>query len=122
MSTAQTSSAFDLRALRSAIESRDAAAQAAMFADDAEVVMVDRDHPPGEPQVLRGIGEIRPMLDDLFARDMTHQVQSAVTDGERAAYVLACRYPDGTRVLCSTMLELDGDRIARQVGVQAWDG
>jgi ketosteroid isomerase-like protein len=120
--TTPTTAGFDLRALRAAIESRDAAAQAALFADDAEVVMVDRDHPPGAPQVLRGMAEIRPMLEDVAGRDMTHDVQAAVTDGEQAAYVLACRYADGTRVLVSTMLELDGGRIVRQVGVQAWDG
>lgn len=120
--TAETTSAFDLGQLRRAIESRDAAAQVAMFADDAEIVMVDRDHPPSTPQVVRGREAIRAMLDDVCARDMTHAVEEATAAGDRAAYTLACRYADGTRVLCSAMLELEDGRIARQVGVQAWDG
>jgi ketosteroid isomerase-like protein len=120
MST-ETASGFDMGALRQAVEGRDAAAQAAMFADDAEVVMVDGEHGPSAPQTFRGRDEIRAMLDDMCARDMTHHVDHAIAAGDEAAYTVACEYPDGMRVLCATTLELRDGRIARQVGVQAWD-
>jgi ketosteroid isomerase-like protein len=121
MTAAETASAFDLGAMRRAIEARDAAAQAAMFTEDAEMVMVDCDHPPSRPQRIRGREEIRALLEDVCSRDMTHEVRQAIASGDEAAYTVACRYADGTRVLVSATLELRDGRIAREVGVQAWD-
>ena len=40
---------------------------------------------------------------------------------DAVAFTEACRYPDGTNVLCATVLELADGRIVRQVVVQAWD-
>jgi len=116
-----TAQQLDLDALRRAIESRDAAAQAAMFADDAEMVVVDKDHPPSDPQRLVGIDAIRAAIEDVCARDMTHEVTRAIATPEGAAYALQCRYPDGTRVSCAALLETRGGKIVRQEGVQAWD-
>jgi hypothetical protein len=42
-------------------------------------------------------------------------------DETGAAYTQACRYPDGTQVLCATVLELDAGLISRQTVVQVWD-
>jgi hypothetical protein len=52
---------------------------------------------------------------------MTHEVQTPVLGRDAVAFTEACRYPDGTNVLCATVLELAGGRIVRQVAVQAWD-
>jgi hypothetical protein len=41
-----TATTFDTGELKRAIENRDAAAQTAMFSDDAEVVLVDKANPP----------------------------------------------------------------------------
>lgn len=114
--------AFDLAVLRRAIEERDAASQLALYAEDAEVELVDRDHPPSAPRILRGKAEIRDWIEDVSARDMTHHVEHEVQQENRAAFSEACQYPDGTRVLCSCMLELDRGKITRGVGIQVWDG
>ena len=53
---------------------------------------------------------------------MTHKVEAGVTVGSRLAFTQSCAYPDGTKVFCSTMADLKGGKIARQVIVQAWDG
>ena len=37
------------------------------------------------------------------------------------AFAQACAYPDGTKVFCVAMLELQGGKIVRQTAVQAWD-
>jgi hypothetical protein len=116
-----TAGQLDTAALRRAIESRDAATQAAMFAPDAEVVMVDKDHPPSDPLHVAGTDAIRAMLDDVCSRDMTHEVTHMVSDPSSAAYTVACRYADGTRVFCAVMLDVQGGRITREEGVQAWD-
>jgi ketosteroid isomerase-like protein len=116
-----TASRLDLGALTRAIESRDAAGQLALYADDAVLSVVDRDHGPSKPLVFRGRDEIGAHLEDLTGREMTHTVERAVADGGGVAYSLGCEYPDGTRVRCITVLEVRDGLIVRQDGVQAWD-
>jgi hypothetical protein len=116
-----TTTGFDLAALARAIEERDAAAQIAMYAPDAEVRLVDRVATPGKPRVLRGREEIAAWIEDVCGREMTHRVEQPLVGEGRAAFAEACRYPDGTNVLCTTILEVEDGRIARQVAVQAWD-
>jgi glycine cleavage system aminomethyltransferase T len=116
-----TTTAFDLAALKRAIEQRDAAAQVALYAPDAEVRLVDRITTPGRPRVLAGRDEIAAWIEDVCARDMTHRVELDVVGDDRAAFAERCLYPDGTNVLCMTVLELAGGRIVRQLAIQAWD-
>jgi hypothetical protein len=116
-----TTIVFDLDTFKRAIEERDASTQLAMYAEDAEVTLADRVTTPGSPRVLHGRDEIRTWIDDVCGRDMTHRVQQTVRDDAGAAFTEACRYPDGTNVLCATVLETTGGLITRQVGVQAWD-
>jgi ketosteroid isomerase-like protein len=112
---------FDLKSFTRAIEERDASAQLALYAEDAEVTLVDRVAQPRAPRVLRGREEIQAWIEDVCGRDMTHRVQHTVQDDGGAAFTEACRYPDGTGVMCATVLELDNGLVARQIGVQAWD-
>jgi ketosteroid isomerase-like protein len=120
MSTS-TTPMFDFAELKRALEERDATAQLALYADEAEVTLVDRINTPGSPRVLRGREEIRGWIEDICERDMTHRVEMQVASAGGAAFTEACRYPDGTNVLCAAVLELRDGRIAREVGVQAWD-
>jgi ketosteroid isomerase-like protein len=112
---------FDAEALRRGIEERDAEALLGLYADDAELRVVDRDNPPSNPRVVRGRAEIGEYLNDLCARDMTHRLERVVAAGTGAAFIQDCRYPDGTRVQCIAVLDLENGRIVRQSGVQAWD-
>jgi len=116
-----TTHMFDLNAFKQAIEERDGSAQLAMYADDAEVTLVDQASRPSAPRVLRGSEEIQAWIEDVCGRDMTHRVQHTVQDDGGAAFTEACRYPDGTGVVCATVLEIDNGVVARQIGVQAWD-
>jgi hypothetical protein len=116
-----TTTTFDLATFTRAIEERDASTQLAMYADDASVTLADRNAQPGSPRVLQNKGEIATWVEDVCARDMTHKVGHTVSDETGVAFTEACRYPDGTNVLCATVLEIEDGLIARQVGVQAWD-
>ena len=119
---ATTTSAFDLEALRQGIEGRDAEAMLSLYADDAELVEVDRTNPPKAPRVFRGKDSIAEHLRDVCGRDMSHRVERPVVADDRIAFTEACRYADGTGVLCMTTADLDaGGKIARQVAVTAWD-
>ncbi|HEY4279140.1 MAG TPA: nuclear transport factor 2 family protein [Conexibacter sp.] len=116
-----TAGQLDIDALRRAIEAKDIAAQAAMYAPDATITMIDNEHPPANPITLEGAAAIRAMLDDVYARDMTHQVTHAVCGPGGAAYTVACRYSDGMRVEVAAVLDVRDGLITHQEGVQAWD-
>jgi ketosteroid isomerase-like protein len=119
MSTTETT--FAIETFRRGIEERDANALLDLYAEDAEIRIVDRTSPPSSPRVLRGRQAIAEYLTDVNGRDMTHHLERVVVQADTAAYLESCRYADGTRVLCSGVLDLAGNRIIRQFGVQAWD-
>jgi hypothetical protein len=108
--------------LKRAIEGRKAPALAGLYADDAVVQVIDRDNPPSKPRKLEGKSAITSYFADVCGRDMTHKVEAGVAVGNRMAFTQSCAYPDGTKVFCSTMIDLKGGKISRQVVVQAWDG
>ncbi|GAA2908834.1 nuclear transport factor 2 family protein [Streptomyces mexicanus] len=112
---------FDLDTLRRGIEDHTASTLLSLYADDAEVRIVDRTAQPSHPKVLKGREEIRAMLEDVYARDMTHRLEQCVVQGDHAAYVESCAYPDGVRVLAESMISLRDGRIADQIMIQAWD-
>jgi hypothetical protein len=116
-----TTTSFDLERFARAAEERDASTQLSMYGPDATVTIADKVSQPGSPRVLRSRGEIKAWLEDIYARDMTHAVQRTVRDDTGVAYTEACRYPDGTNVLCATVIGLDGGLIADQTVVQVWD-
>ncbi|MFE7561406.1 nuclear transport factor 2 family protein [Kitasatospora sp. NPDC057500] len=121
MTTMAAPSAFDVRALREGIERADARALLALYADDAELRVVDRKTQPSHPLVMHGRDEIGAMLDDLYGRETSHTLEQVVVQSDRLAFLESCRYPDGVRVLVSSTAELRDGRIVDQTSVQAWD-
>lgn len=116
-----TTTRFDLDRFTRAAEERDALTQLSMYGADATVTIADKISQPGAPRVLHSREEIRAWLEDTYGRDMTHSVQHRVQDDSGAAYTQACRYPDGTSVLCATVIELAGGLVSNQTVVQVWD-
>ncbi|MEU3567790.1 nuclear transport factor 2 family protein [Kitasatospora sp. NPDC036755] len=121
MTTTAAPAAFDTRALREGIERRDAETLLALYADDAELRVVDRTTQPSHPLVVHGREEIGAMLEDVCSREMTHKLEQVVVQGDHVAFLESCRYPDGVRVLMSSMAGLREGRIVDQTSVQAWD-
>lgn len=119
--TNQRATGFDFEALRHAEEQHDFDAMLDLYADDAEIHIVNRNTPPSSPYVLRGKETISEYLRDVFGRDMTHRVEGEVVGEDRVAFNVACEYPDGTRVLAAENLDLRDGKIVRQVEVVAWD-
>ena len=117
----RTTGALDFEVLRRAIEGRDADTLLGLYADDAEVITVNRNSTPSSPQVLRGKEQIGGYLRDVCGREMTHRVQNEVLAEDRVAFQEACEYPEGVRVLGAVTLDVRDGRIFRQVGVEAWD-
>lgn len=115
------SAAFDLADLSHALETSDADTIAALYAEDAEMEIIDRNRPPSAPMRLVGRPAIEAFWRDVCSREMTHAVGEAITDGRRAAFVERCAYPDGCHVVSAMTLELRDGRIHRHLTVQAWD-
>jgi hypothetical protein len=107
--------------IKQAIEGRDGRMLASFYADDAVLQVIDRNNPPSKPRVIKGRAGIDSFWDDICSRAMTHKVEVTIADGNRLAFSQACAYPDGAKVLCLSMLELEDGMISRQTAVQAWD-
>jgi ketosteroid isomerase-like protein len=119
MSTAGTDI---MSTIRTATEARDAETLIGLYADDARVTVVDSSRPPSSPTTLRGRDQIADFVRATTDNDMTHQVRDEVRGDDRLAYTVHCRYPDGNRVLCATIADIDGGgHITNQTIVQAWD-
>jgi SnoaL-like domain len=124
MSTSQmtsTSQSFDAEALRRSIEERDAATLLSLYAEDAELHVVDSHDQPSHPKIIRGRAAIGEYYADVCGRDMTHTIERLVVGDTGAAFVQRCQYPSGARVMCAAVLDLSGGLITRLSGVQAWD-
>ena len=91
-----------------------------LLADDAELVQYDMDR-LSEPRTLSGRAEIEPMMRDVFGRDMVHEVGEFVVGEDRISYMVFCEYPDGKRVVGSTVCDLRDGRIVRIVNHVSWD-
>jgi hypothetical protein len=107
--------------LKRAIEGRDAKTLATFYADDALLQIIDRDNPPSNPRELKGKRAIVAYFDDVCGRAMSHHVEAGVSNGKALAFTQACTYPDGAKVFCAAMLEIEHGKIVRQTTVQAWD-
>jgi ketosteroid isomerase-like protein len=116
-----TTTTLDLDAIRRGQEEHDLEALLSTYADDAEVLVVDATNPPSRPRTLRGQGEVRTFWADVLGRGLTHTVERLFATTEEGACRVLCVYPDGTRVLCSSICDLDDGKIVREVILQAWD-
>lgn len=112
---------FDFEAMRQAIEQLDADLLLSLYADDAELKVVNKSSTPSSPREIRGKEEIAEYWRDVCGRAMTHRIEREVLGEERIAFNEECEYPDGTKVLASTTLEVREGKIVGQVNVEAWD-
>ena len=119
--SATTSASFDLDRFARAAEERDASTQLSMYGPDATVTIANKMSQPGAPRVLSSRDDIKSWLEDMYGRDMTHNVQHRVKDETGVAYTQACRYQDGTNVLCASVIKLDGGLISEQTVLEVWD-
>ena len=94
---------------------------AGFYADDACLRLIDRNNPPGKPRDIRGRAAIATYWDDICSRAITHKVDAGRSEGDRLAFTQDCTYPDGARVFCIAVVELNDGLIGRQTVVQAWD-
>jgi hypothetical protein len=112
-----TAHALDFEALRDAIEGREADLLLGFYAEDAELRVVNGGSADGPVFELKGRSQIERYLHAVCDQEVACAVGDVDVEEGRISFIEACEYPDGTKVLVRTTLELRGGRIFRQLDV-----
>jgi ketosteroid isomerase-like protein len=117
--TVQTGTSFDLETLKRGYEEWDIEALLGLYAEDFELVQIDR--PPSAPRALRGTDILRGMLEHCAAAGVKATVENPVAGDQRAAATITCEFPGGRKVLSNAILEIEDGRIVRELDVLSGD-
>ena len=117
----ETHTSFDLDAFKRAYEQWDLETLLQYYADDVELIQVDRDNPPSAPRVRHGKDVLAGMFEHCAAAGVSASVEHAVADEDRAAATVTCAFPGGRKVLANTIFEIADGRIVREREVIAGD-
>jgi hypothetical protein len=119
--TVKTSTAFDLDTLRRGYEEWDVEALLGLYADEVELIQIDRDNPPSSPRTRHGKEMFRGMFEHCAAAGVRASVENAVAGEDRAAATITCEFPGGRRVMANAILEIEQGRIVRELDVMSGD-
>jgi len=119
--TVSTSTVFDLETLRRGYEEWDIEALLSLYADNVELIQVDRDNPPSAARVRRGKDLFRGMFEHCAAAGVKVTVENAIAGDGRAAATITCEFPGGRKVMANSILDLEDGRIVRELDVQSGD-
>ena len=119
--TPATGTAAVCETLKRALIGRDAELAGTVYAEDVELVIVNRNYPPSQPLILRGHSAALKLWRDLCAKEMTHSVTATVVGEDSFAIRESCSYADGGRVVGHVIAELRDGRIVRHLSVDCWD-
>jgi hypothetical protein len=89
------------------------------YADDAQLSIVNADATRSSHFELRGKAEIGKHLRAVFGQETSRHSEGEVVGEERVTFREVCEYPDGSRILVETNLEVHGDKIVRHAEVVA---
>ena len=119
--TVQSATKFDVEAFKRAYEEWDIEALLELYADDVELVQIDRDNPPSSPRVRHGKEVFKGMFEHCAAAGVKASVENMVAGEDRAAATVTCEFPGGRKVIANSILELENGRIARERDVLSGD-
>ena len=119
--TVESGTKFDVDAFKRAYEDWDIEVLLDLYAEDVELVQIDRDNPPSSPRVRHGKEVLRGMLEHCAAAGVNATVENTVAGEDRAAATITCEFPGGRKVLANGILEIEEDRIVRETDVLAGD-
>jgi ketosteroid isomerase-like protein len=119
--TVKTTMGFDLETFKRGYEDWDVEALLALYAEDVELVQIDRNNPPSDPRIRHGKEVFRGMFEHCAATGVKAMVENGVAGGNRAAVTITCEFPGGRRVAANGILELTDGRIVRELEILAGD-
>lgn len=117
----QSATGFDVGSFTRAYEQWDIATLVGLYADDVELVQIDRDNPPSAPRVRHGKEVLKGMLEHCAAAGVKASVENAVAGYDRAAATITCAFPGGRKVVANAILEIQDGRIVLERDVLAGD-
>ena len=94
--TTQTS--FDLRGLIQSIESSNWRHQVALYAEHAQVQIIERDHPEHAPRIVTGRPAIARWIEEMVTPDIVHHIVDAKSDGCSVNFVHEMHRPHETTI------------------------
>jgi SnoaL-like protein len=121
MTQRKSGKGLNFEALRLAIEQCDPDLVLGFYAEDAHLSIANAGFPQNAPFELRGKAEIAKHLRATFGQETSRRVEGEVVGEERVTFREVCEYPDGSRVMVETKLEVHGGKIVSQVEVVAKD-
>jgi ketosteroid isomerase-like protein len=119
--TVKSATRFDVEAFKRAYEEWDIEALLGLYADEVELIQIDRDNPPSAPRIRHGKDVFRGMFEHCAGAGVKATVDNTVAGEDRAAATVTCEFPGGRRVLANSILELEDGRIVRERDVIAGD-
>jgi ketosteroid isomerase-like protein len=100
---------------------RDAGRLAALYREDVEFVVVNRNNPPSKRLVIHGREGVRRLFEDMCSREMTHDVSRMIVSPGSIAFATTCNYPDGCCVMGISLATVVDGLISREFSVDCWD-
>ena len=100
-------------ALRLAIERSDPDLVLSFYTEDAHLSIANAGSLQSSPFELRGKAEIAKHLRAVFSQETARRLEGEIVGEERVTFREACEYPDGSRVMVETKLEVHGGKIVR---------
>ena len=119
--TVKATAQLDLDAFKHGYEEWDVQSLLDLYAEDVELIQIDRENPPSSPRVRQGKEVFRGMFEHCAAAGVKATVRNTVAAEDRAAATITCEFPGGRRVVANSMLELERGRIVRELDVQSGD-
>ncbi|HEX4671755.1 MAG TPA: nuclear transport factor 2 family protein [Solirubrobacteraceae bacterium] len=119
--TVQSATLFDVDAFKRAYEAWDIERLLDLYADDVELVQIDRDNPPSMPRTRHGKDVFKGMFEHCAAARVVATVENTVAGRDRAAASITCAFPGGRKVLSNSILAIRDGRIVRECSVASGD-
>jgi SnoaL-like domain len=119
--TVSTGTSFEVETFKRAYEEWDVETLLGLYADELELIQVDRDNSPSSPRSRHGKEVLRGMLEHCAAAGVVATVENTVAGEERAAATITCTFPGGRKVLANAILEVENGRIVRELDVLSGD-
>jgi len=120
MTQKKADTGLDFETLRWGMERRDPDLVLGFYAEDARLSIANAAAPQASPFELRGKVEIAKHLRAVFGQGASHRVElEEVGEEDGVRFRKVCEYPDGSRVMVKTPLEMRRGKIFRQVDVVA---
>jgi ketosteroid isomerase-like protein len=119
--TVKTHTAFGLEEFRRGYQTWDVEALVALYAEDVEIIQIDRDHPPSDPRVRSGKDVMRGMFEHCAHAGVKATVENGVAGEDRAAATVTCEFPNGRKVVANAILGLRDGLIVREYDIVCGD-